>query len=379
MKVYTPRALSLFQSLLLLAALVLGPALVVSLPGQAFADEDLARQRFIEGRDFFQNEEYLLAAERFREAYELSGRSALLYNVGQAYRRANLLSKAEEYFQQYLTEQPDAPNAEEVVETIIEIQREQAARMATVRVTTRPDGAQIFVGDDHDPRCTSPCSLDLSPGDHTLRALREGYLEATTTVSPGERETLQVNLALEQAIPTGRLRVHAEVSGARLLVGGQSHALPMTSPIEVEAGRQEIQVERRSETWTQVVTIEANETLHVFSPVGSGGAGDFSPFQVGAIGLGGASLGLGFAAVLMGGQTRSTHEHLQRQQALSGSVEQELLEQGRSQRFTTNMLWIGSALSLAAGAGLFTFDLLRSSQSESIEPSAEPASGLDRL
>ena len=361
--------------LFLLAALATGPsALLLTLPSPAFAqsDEDLARERFMEGRQLFQDGEFHEAAEKFREAYELSGRSALLYNIGQAYRRADNLRDAERYFQQYLAEQPDAANADEVVETIIEIQREQASRLAILRVETTPSGAQIFIDDDSEPRCESPCSLDLDPGTYELRAQAQGFLPTTSSVTLGIREELNTALALRPSQRTGKLHIRANVSGASLTANNRTFSVPTTEPVELPEGAQTITVQYRSSTWTETIEIRSGETLHVFAPIGSMGSGDFSPLQLSAIGLGGASLGLATAAALMGRQAQSTHDHLSRQQALSGEVDPNLVDTGKSQRFLTNTLWISSFLTLGAGAGLWTWDLLRSSsQPAELEPTED--------
>ncbi len=356
-------------------------ALTFAAPTLADASEEEARERFMQGREHYSNEEYLAAAEAFLEAYELSDRSELLFNVGQAYRHANRLSEAEHYYQEYLRLLPNAPNADDVADRIIEIQQERAALMATVEVTSDPDGVDVFVEDEAEPRCQAPCTLELDPGDVRIIGRASGYSERSTTVHLTERDAQVVRLRLEPTTRTGQLRVHSSATSGSVTVGGRSHRLG-SSPITVEAGPQRVVVESGNNRWEETVNIVAEETLNVFVPLD--GAPALSPMKMASLGLGGAAIAMVGAGALMGLQAQGTHDYLSTQQGLGIPADATLVDAGRRQQLMANGLWIGSVVFAGAAAGLWILDSRSSGGSDEsqIEPTpepAEPAPGMDLL
>ena len=91
-----------------------------------------ARDLFEQGRVAFTAARFAEALDLFRQAYALSERHALLYNIGQAADRLRLDREALEAFDRYLAEIPDAENRIEV-ETRIGVLRETLARDAQLR------------------------------------------------------------------------------------------------------------------------------------------------------------------------------------------------------------------------------------------------------
>src|SRR5690606_25712958 len=64
--------------------------------------ENQAREAFERGRIHYDNGDFARAAAAFEEAYKLSGREGLLYNLYLAYRDANEQEKAAEALRNYL-------------------------------------------------------------------------------------------------------------------------------------------------------------------------------------------------------------------------------------------------------------------------------------
>ncbi|MFU8804890.1 MAG: PEGA domain-containing protein [Bradymonadaceae bacterium] len=346
---------------LLMGSFVLINPMVVS-DAQA-QDQQQARERFLEGREFYDAEEYMLAAEAFLEAYELSGRTELLYNVGQAYRNAEAYTEAEKYFQQYLSERPDAPNAEEVVETIIEIQQAAAMAMATLSVRTRPDKLPVYVDDERNPRCTSPCSLTLAAGEYTIHVRPDGFSPARRmiTLKASAREELEISL--EKTASQGKLLVRTDIRSGTLRVAPHiEQALPLTGPVNVPAGRQTVEVRSGAKVaWRGEIDIAPDETTELFIPMLSlaDAQGGASTMRAVAIGLGGGAVAFGVGAILMGLQASDTHAHLESQQESFGAADANLIERGRSQALGTNILWAAAATSIVSGAGIYFWDRTR--------------------
>jgi tetratricopeptide (TPR) repeat protein len=69
-----------------------------------------ARKRFELGRSFYEAGRFQAAAEEFGEAYRLSGRPQLLYNLYVAHRDAGHWQQATDALRGYLDKVPDAPD-----------------------------------------------------------------------------------------------------------------------------------------------------------------------------------------------------------------------------------------------------------------------------
>src|SRR4051794_22832671 len=75
-------------------------------------DQGRARALFREGSQLYEEAHYEEAIARFQEAYRLSGRPDLLFNIAQAYRLEGPAhcATALRYYQRHLDEQPSASN-----------------------------------------------------------------------------------------------------------------------------------------------------------------------------------------------------------------------------------------------------------------------------
>jgi tetratricopeptide (TPR) repeat protein len=78
---------------------------------QSNALDDEARERFSLGRTFYEAGRFQQAAEEFGEAYRLSGRPQLLYNLYVANRDAGNWQEATDALRGYLDKVPDAPDS----------------------------------------------------------------------------------------------------------------------------------------------------------------------------------------------------------------------------------------------------------------------------
>jgi hypothetical protein len=92
-------------------ALVAAQDAAPSSPGER---DKLARTRFEQGRDAYRDGRYRDAWALFHEAYQLSGRPELLYNIGQAADRLGQDSEALQAFDMYLQQLPAASNRHDV-------------------------------------------------------------------------------------------------------------------------------------------------------------------------------------------------------------------------------------------------------------------------
>jgi tetratricopeptide (TPR) repeat protein len=154
--------------LLVIALASAAPALGSATPAHAqdgasqSALDSEARSLFEAGRTAFEAGRFEAALERFREAYELSGRPALLYNVGTAADRLRRDAEALEAFRGYVAAVPDAPNRDEVEARIRVLEAavaEDAARAAREQAPPTPE--EVAVASEPSTELASP---EASPG-----------------------------------------------------------------------------------------------------------------------------------------------------------------------------------------------------------------------
>lgn len=339
---------------------VVGPAASVDAQAQSREDIEAAKDKFREGKEHYQAERYLEAAEAFKVAYELSGRAELLYNVGQSYRLASRFTEAEQYLQRYLTEAPNADNSQEVVQAIVEIQQAIAARLATVMVETTVSGRDVFVDAETEPRCQTPCSITVQPGAHTITLKGEGAQDLVESLELEPGKTLQLKTELGPSVTPGHLVVYSDQPGSRVRIGeDEAQVLPLQQPLELPPGDYPVEIAAtRNTRWMGRVTVEPEETTQLVVPMQSlvearkrGGLRRSL-----AYGLWGVSAASGVAGVLMGMQARSTYEQLVTQRSRQGFVNEALRTQGSRQQVTANVMFGLSAVAVVGGIALFVWD-----------------------
>ncbi len=110
------------------------PAAVVHAQSGERASEPAAREAFERGRAFYDSGAFEEASAAFEEAYRLSGRDALLYNLYLAYRDANEQEKAAQALRSYLQKVPQIENRAQLEARLAALEqglaRERARREA---------------------------------------------------------------------------------------------------------------------------------------------------------------------------------------------------------------------------------------------------------
>lgn len=124
-------------ALLLAVAFVVAPSSVVLAQSEEVSEEneERARELFQAGDEHYANGRYEDALAAFEEAYALSGRPLLLFNMANAQERTGMYEDAIASLERYL---PDADESETPrIETRLESLRSRAARVRDM--TTTPD------------------------------------------------------------------------------------------------------------------------------------------------------------------------------------------------------------------------------------------------
>lgn len=142
---------------------------------------------------------------------------------------------------------------------------------ATLTVTTRPEGAQVFVDGEH--RGATPMTLPISPGAHTL-LVRRGAHERVLSVTAvsGSDIVRDLDMPVAPAAPTtGALSVVTDPPGARVSIDGRPAG---HSPVTVDAltaGEHRIAVAAETGSAERSVTVRAGQTAAVVFSLPRGG------------------------------------------------------------------------------------------------------------
>jgi len=103
---------------------------------------------------------------------------------------------------------------------------------------TTPPGAEIVIDSNPMLSCTSPCSLQLPGGRHTLAANLDGYRTALRIFRLPEES----NLYLYLTPLSGQIQVLSQPSGAAILVDGVRRPETTPATLELPAGKHLIAV-----------------------------------------------------------------------------------------------------------------------------------------
>lgn len=187
----------LFSIMLLLCATAQAqpaPAASDAAPSTAASpveDVDIAKAHFNTGEAYYEHGRFADAAHEFEEAYRLSQKAPLLYNVGKSYDGANDFARALDAYQRFLAAAaPDnrdrdfATKRVELLQTLV----------GKVTLAGAVDGSAVTLDDA--PSGTTPLAAPIvvNPGRHRVAVAHEGYatFKSAVDVPVGGGVTLPV-------------------------------------------------------------------------------------------------------------------------------------------------------------------------------------------
>jgi hypothetical protein len=122
---------------------------------------------------------------------------------------------------------------------------------ASTRFVTNPPGAFLVVDGASALSCTSPCTLDLTPGRHTLAATKEGYRRTLKILQiPSDQD---VFLNLDAAV--GTVFIRSEPDGASIYVDGQLRTERTPARLTLPTGSHSIEIVRNGARETRQVVV----------------------------------------------------------------------------------------------------------------------------
>ena len=164
---------------------------------QAQSDEtatSMARERFKEGVQYFDQKQYDRARVAFLQAYALKRHPAVLLNLAQSELRSGHEADAAKHFSMFLRESKDATAAErEGAEAGL-----FAAKAVCGEVAVKVDieGATVFVDGNEEGTSPLPDAVYLTPGSHQIEARKDGKASKTSvSAKAGEASEISLRLA----------------------------------------------------------------------------------------------------------------------------------------------------------------------------------------
>ena len=185
------------------------------------------------------------AALLFREAFDVTPRGNLLYNIGLCYERAGNTQQAVVFYERFVQALPESPKRPAVQRKIAEMKGTMTDKFQVVSVKTQPPGAIIFVDEKAKGAMGSaPVEFKLIPGEYTIIAELEGYepVSKRHTVKGGS-DNSNVAIRMLRAGEMSEMTLFISERDANVMVDNQRVGKsPLPEAIRLPAGTHEIAV-----------------------------------------------------------------------------------------------------------------------------------------
>lgn len=192
-------------------------------------DPDAARAaaRFQQGVELYREGSYEGALAEFRKAYQLSPSYRVLYNIAQTQYALHDFVGAYKSLLQYITEGGGEIAADRRGQ-VDEMSARLAERIGHLQISTNLPGADIRVDDISVGHSPLPGPVPVNVGTRRISASKSGAPAAVRVVTVAGRETLKVELVLEQVAAATPSPSRAPVA-APVSLAAPPHAAPETS------------------------------------------------------------------------------------------------------------------------------------------------------
>jgi serine/threonine protein kinase len=127
-----------------------------------------------------------------------------------------------------------------------------------VSVTTIPPDATAMLDNRPDSACTTPCSLDATPGPHVVTISRQGYQTEHRPVTVSDSAIELSPIALR--VPGGVLMVASTPVGAHIFVNGTQSDKVTPAKLQLAPGKYTIMVEKDGKQSSKEVEVQNGST-----------------------------------------------------------------------------------------------------------------------
>ena len=196
------------------------------------------KRLFKEGVIAYGEERYIQAVGFFKKAYKVSAKAKLLYNIAAAYEAAGKEEQAYSFYERYLKELWDAPNAVDVRATMERLKISFMASYPSLTVNSTPAGAAIYLDERGAAAAgTTPLTFKVAPGRHTIIVEKEGWANKVVDIEMVKGTPQALTLNLEQSIGAGEVLLSISPPGAQVMLNGESVGkAPFSEPLALAAG-----------------------------------------------------------------------------------------------------------------------------------------------
>jgi len=168
----------------------------------ALAADDLAeaKRHADAGLSLYKEARYREAISELEQAISLSIKTkpeaagVVSYNLGQAYEKLGDIASAVKAYKEYLRLVPRASDRAAVQTLVSNLETRLVRGVQELSVVSSPTGANISV--DGKLRATTPITMELPYGAHTLELTHEGYDSAVRTVDLTPQSTVKLDITL---------------------------------------------------------------------------------------------------------------------------------------------------------------------------------------
>jgi len=155
-------------------------------------------------------------------------------------------------------EEPSGPSPEPV-------HPRPAVRTAPVSIATSPAGANVIFDGQPETACKTPCSIDATPGRHTLSISMPGY-------ETEQREVLVGNSPQELSLvtlraPGGTLMLTSTPPGAAILINGRPWNQTTPAQVKLPPGAYMVTVEKDGKQVTRSVEVRNGAIAYLKVPL----------------------------------------------------------------------------------------------------------------
>jgi outer membrane receptor for ferrienterochelin and colicin len=174
----------------LILSLLLTPAAFA----QANNTADEADVAFELGNESYSRGQYVEALRAYFTSYRLVPNRNVLFNIARCYEALARYNEAYRYYNDLSQENLSKADEAEVRRSLERLR----PKVALVRVTTTPPGAEVFVDrEDLGIRGLSPQTLALTPGRHKVMVRKQGYRAAEELISVQRGRAVAQDFSLE--------------------------------------------------------------------------------------------------------------------------------------------------------------------------------------
>lgn len=213
-----------------------------------------ARTYFNAGAQAYEAGQFLVAIQAFERAYELAPREAIIFTIGQAYRRQYLLDRnpghlraAIARYRDYLAKVPEGGRRVDAAEALAELEPiasrltvedetdapapSEVARQTRIMVTSSTEGARASL--DGDSPSKLPLIARVKPGKHQVIVSAPGFFDEQRDLVAADG-LLALDIVLRER--PGSLEIRTEVDAEVSVDGRLIGVAPLARPVEIAAG-----------------------------------------------------------------------------------------------------------------------------------------------